>query len=100
MNKQIYKIAGVTENDFKTWCKDTGRKAYKPESKTEFFARLADGRLVRDEKHISLSLNVGANNHGQHGDERYESSSITIFHSQNLSASTQTSDRTRRLDAR
>ena len=30
MNKQIYKIAGVTENDFKTWCKDTGRKAYKP----------------------------------------------------------------------
>lgn len=50
MNKQIYKIAGVTENDFKTWCKDTGRKAYKPESKTEFFARLADGHLVRDEK--------------------------------------------------
>ena len=37
MNKQIYKIAGVTENDFKNWCK-------------EFFARLADGRLVRDEK--------------------------------------------------
>ena len=48
MNKQIYKVAGVTENDFKNWCKETNRKAYKQSSKTEFFARLADGRLIRD----------------------------------------------------
>lgn len=50
MNKQIYKIAGVTEADYKAWCKETNHQAYKPESKTEFFARIADGRLVRDEK--------------------------------------------------
>lgn len=54
MNKQIYKIAGVTEADYKNWCKETGRKAYKAESKTEFFARLADGRLVRDPKTSKL----------------------------------------------
>jgi len=48
MNKQIYKIAGVTENDYKQWCKENKRQAYKLESKREFFARLSDGRLVRD----------------------------------------------------
>lgn len=48
MNKQIYKIVGVTENDYKSWCKENGKQAYKIESKTEFFARLADGRLVKD----------------------------------------------------
>lgn len=49
MNKQIYKIMGVTEADYKAWCKDTNRQAYKPENRREFFARLNDGRLVKDE---------------------------------------------------
>lgn len=48
MNKQIYKIAGVTEDDYKQWCKENKKQAYKLESKREFFARLSDGRLVRD----------------------------------------------------
>lgn len=48
MNKQIYAVAGVTESDYKAWCKETNRQAYKKENKREFFARLADGRLVRD----------------------------------------------------
>lgn len=48
MNKQIYKIAGVTENDYKEWCKENKKQAYKIENKRDFFARLSDGRLVRD----------------------------------------------------
>lgn len=50
MNKQIYSVVGVTENDYKAWCKENNRQAYKAENKRDFFARLADGRLVRDPK--------------------------------------------------
>lgn len=48
MNKQIYKIVGVTESDYKRWCKENKKQAYKIENKRDFFARLLDGRLVRD----------------------------------------------------
>lgn len=48
LNKQAFTIAGVTIDDYKKWCKETGKAAYKHESKEEFFARIADGRLVKD----------------------------------------------------
>ena len=48
MNKKGLIIAGVTEADFKKWCKDTGRPITKKESKIEFFTRIKDGRLVKD----------------------------------------------------
>lgn len=48
MNKTAFRVAGVTEKDFKDWCQETGRAAYRPETKAEFFARIKDGRLVKD----------------------------------------------------
>lgn len=48
MNQNAFKLAGVTEADYKAWCKETGRPAYKAESKSEFFARIQDGRLMKD----------------------------------------------------
>lgn len=48
MNKKALMIAGVTENDFKKWCKDNNKASYKTEVKVDFFARIQDGRLVKD----------------------------------------------------
>lgn len=48
MNNKIYKLLGVTENDFKIWCKENKREAYKLANKREFFAKVIDKQLVRD----------------------------------------------------
>lgn len=48
LNKQAFAIAGVTVDDYKKWCKEVGKPAYKNSTKEEFFARIADGRLVKD----------------------------------------------------
>ena len=44
-----FTLAGVSMSEYKKWCKDNKKPAYKSETKQEFFARIADGRLVRDE---------------------------------------------------
>ena len=49
LNKQAFIAAGVTISEYKAWCKETGKQAYKQETKEEFFARILDGRLQRDE---------------------------------------------------
>ena len=48
MNKQVFKQVGVTEQDYLKWCEDNNKAHYKKETKTEFFARIQDGRLVKD----------------------------------------------------
>lgn len=48
INKQAFAIAGVTEAEYKRWCYDNKKAAYKQSTKEEFFARIRDGRLVRD----------------------------------------------------
>lgn len=49
-NKQAFKLAGVTEAEFKRWCKENHKPAYKQSTKEDFFARIQDGRLVKEEK--------------------------------------------------
>ena len=48
MNRQLRYATGVSEAEYKQWCKDNKKPAYKASSKKEFFDRIADGRLVRD----------------------------------------------------
>lgn len=48
LNKQAFEIAGVTVDDYKKWCKEVKKPAYKPSTKEDFFARIQDGRLVKD----------------------------------------------------
>lgn len=48
LNQQAFKLAGVTEEEFKAWCKENKKPMYLKSSKAEFFARIHDGRLVRD----------------------------------------------------
>lgn len=50
LNKQAFIAAGVTVAEYKLWCKETNKKAYLQSSKEEFFARILDGRLQRDER--------------------------------------------------
>lgn len=48
MNKQIYKVTGMTELDYKIWCKENKRPSYKRKTKQDFFERVLDGRLVKE----------------------------------------------------
>ena len=50
INKQAFKLADVTEKDYLTWCKENKKASYKPETKADFFARIQDGRLIKDIK--------------------------------------------------
>lgn len=49
LNKQAFIAAGVTIDEYKKWCKDNNKQAYLQSSKEDFFARILDGRLQRDE---------------------------------------------------
>lgn len=48
MNKKAFQIANVTEADYRNWCKDNKKVINAAESRREFFARIQDGRLVKD----------------------------------------------------
>ena len=48
LNKNAFKISGVTEEEYFKWCKENKKPAYLTKTKTEFFARIQDGRLARD----------------------------------------------------
>lgn len=48
MNRNGLLVAGITEADYKKWCKDNKKPAYRTETKADFFARIQDGRLVKD----------------------------------------------------
>lgn len=50
VNKQAFVVAGVTETDYKNWCRENHKAQYKSEVKAEFFARIQDGRLVKDSR--------------------------------------------------
>jgi len=47
-NKQAFLLADVTEYDYKQWCIENKKPAYKASTKADFFARIQDGRLVKD----------------------------------------------------
>lgn len=48
LNVQAANLYNVTEQDYIDWCTKTKRAPYKQSSKEEFYARLTDGRLVKD----------------------------------------------------
>lgn len=50
MNQKALELANVDEGEFRKWCRENGKAYYKPETKKEFFARIQDGRLVRNEE--------------------------------------------------
>ena len=48
INNQAFAAHGVTVQDYLDWCEKKKWQAYKSSTKREFFARLTDGRLVKD----------------------------------------------------
>ena len=48
MIKQAFQLVGVTEADYRKWCKENKKSYYKPEVKAEFFSKIQSGRLVKD----------------------------------------------------
>lgn len=52
INKQLSEFMGIKEEDYIKWCKLNKKKKYKRESRTEFFKKIQDGKLKRNEKGI------------------------------------------------
>lgn len=49
INKSAFAISGVTEADYLKWCREVHKPAYLKSSKKEFFKRIQDGRLAKDQ---------------------------------------------------
>lgn len=49
MNKQILTLVGVSEEEYLNWCKENGKRHSLLKTKREFFERIREGKLVRDE---------------------------------------------------
>ena len=47
-NKQIYKLVGVTFKDYEKWCKANNKPIHNPKTKTEFFKRINEDRIMKD----------------------------------------------------
>lgn len=47
-NKIAFELCGVTERDYQHWCRINKKSSTNFASKREFFARIHDGRLLRD----------------------------------------------------
>lgn len=48
INKQAFQLAGVSEAEYRKWCKENKKPYYKAETKAEFFSKIQSGRLVKD----------------------------------------------------
>lgn len=49
LNRQLKNLTGVTQTDFRDWCKSNKKSMNKLESKQEFFKLVQSGKLIRDE---------------------------------------------------
>ena len=49
MNKQILTLVGVSEEEYLDWCKVNKKRRSLLKTKQEFFKRIREGKLVRDE---------------------------------------------------
>lgn len=48
INKQAFKLRGVTVEDYFKWCKDKKKTKSSTKTMEDFFTRLDEGRLVKD----------------------------------------------------
>lgn len=48
ISKQALAIVGVTIDDYLEWCLNNNKASYKNETKKEFFTKIKEGRIVRD----------------------------------------------------
>ena len=48
MNKQLFVQVGITEKDYKNYCRLNKIPHYKKEVKRQFFADIRDGKLVKN----------------------------------------------------
>ena len=49
MNKQILTLVGVSEEEYLDWCKVNKKRRSLLKTKQEFFKRIREGKLIRDE---------------------------------------------------
>lgn len=49
INKQAFKLSGVTEEEYLQWCKDNGKCFSKVETRREFFQRIQANKLIKNE---------------------------------------------------
>ena len=57
LNKKALELTGVTERDYRKWCKREKRKAADINSKYLFFKLIQEGKLVKNEKGLVVDVN-------------------------------------------
>lgn len=50
MNRQIFRLLGITEEEYQLWCKEHDLPPYKQSTKQSFFEDIQNGRIVKDSK--------------------------------------------------
>lgn len=48
MNKRALALANVTEQDYLKYCEDNHKPVHSKSTRTEFFAKIIEGRLVKN----------------------------------------------------
>jgi len=73
ITQQALDIAGVTYDEYLTWCEENNKLPYKEKVRNEFFKRIFDGRIVRDSKTQRLinKHRIGYNNSDEDDEEYY-----------------------------
>lgn len=54
MNKNAFDLAGVDEMEYYKWCRENKKPAYKTETKREFFGKIQEGKLVRNQNGVII----------------------------------------------
>lgn len=50
MNKTVFELANVTEEEYYKWCRKNKKSAYLIDTKRDFFTKIQQGKLVRNDK--------------------------------------------------
>lgn len=48
LNQSVLKLVGITQSQYRKWCKENGKPSYKTEVKREFLEKIQKGKLVID----------------------------------------------------
>ena len=50
VSKATLELVGITREEYIEWCKENNFPSYKKSTLSEFFARIREGRIIRDQR--------------------------------------------------
>ncbi len=50
MSNQRINLIGVSDSDYRKWCKENNKPIHKKETKEEFFAKILNGKIAKSKR--------------------------------------------------